>query len=251
MPELRTRYMTRLRAQSGELLDFISRCERGKLTADACDEVRTLAHSLCGSGTTFGFPEISGAARYLEEAIDCGPPHNPQTYMQLALKLVRACDPAIKTPDEAPWSEFEDPAPEPAEVEHPLLLVVSDDRNMVSVMNQMFGTRMDVVGTADHDEALNLVKFGNPATIIFDMNEVGSATSLEKLYAQAHKQNIVMIAIAPNRQAAAAVHAISAVPCNAYQSHCQSKPSIIPPKPRSSAGAGWCWSAMTTSSCAK
>src|SRR5690348_8296656 len=99
MPELRERYAQRLRTQSSELLDFISRCERGKLTEESCSSMRVLARSLCGTGRTFGFPEISDAARFLENAIDGGPPHNPQTYIELTLRLLRACDPAIQSTD--------------------------------------------------------------------------------------------------------------------------------------------------------
>ena len=109
MPELRSRYASRLRAQTSELLEFISDCQRGKLTAEVCDEARTLAHSLCGTGSTFGFPEISSAARYLETAIDCGPPHNAKSYVDLTLKLIRACDPAIGG-GAAPPVEAEQPA---------------------------------------------------------------------------------------------------------------------------------------------
>src|SRR5262249_19028635 len=60
-----------------------------------------------------------------------------------------------------------------------------------------------------HDEAMNLVKFGNPSTVIFDMNDAGSSVQLEQLYAQAHGQNIAMIAMTPNRQAAVLARAIS------------------------------------------
>jgi len=56
MPQLRTRYASRLRTQSTELLDFISRCERGKLSDDACSDARILAHSLCGSGFDLWLP---------------------------------------------------------------------------------------------------------------------------------------------------------------------------------------------------
>src|SRR5262249_23288882 len=128
MPELRTRYAVRLKSQSSELLDFISRCERGKLSDEACADARLLAHSLCGSGKTFGFPETSAAARSPEPATDCGPPHNPQNYIELALRLIRACDPAIQSvemPDAPPPIVVEEPTPR--DVEQPMMLCMSDN----------------------------------------------------------------------------------------------------------------------------
>jgi CheY-like chemotaxis protein/HPt (histidine-containing phosphotransfer) domain-containing protein len=210
MPELRTRYATRLRMQSNELLDFISRCERGKLTDDACGEVRMLAHSLCGSGTTFGFPEISDAARYLEDAIDCGPPHNLQTYVELALRVIRACDPVVDDGDDAQVSGAQSETPATQEIEQPLLLVVSDDQSTVSILNQMFGARVEIVATANQLEALELLKFRNPAAVIFDMRPPHFIAALEILYTQARRQNVAVIAIVPSRQSAAIAHAISA-----------------------------------------
>src|SRR5262249_43278871 len=95
LPELRARYAKRVKTQTGELLDFISRCERGRVTEEVCRDAQIVAHSLCGTGSTFGFPEISDAARYLENALDCGLPRSPQKYIELTLSLIRACDAAI------------------------------------------------------------------------------------------------------------------------------------------------------------
>jgi CheY-like chemotaxis protein len=218
MPELRTRYATRLKAQSVELLDFISRCERGKLSDDICSDARMLAHSLCGSGMTFGFPEISDAARYLETALDCGPPHNPQRYIELALRLLRACDPAMDGAD-----DFEPrTAPAPQELEQPLLLCMTDDPATVTILQQMFGARMEIVATEDQVEALDLIRFGNPAAVIFDMQPQHFMAGIESLHMQCNAQNVPLIAITANRQAAAVAHAISAGAV-----HCVVKPLSV------------------------
>lgn len=218
MPELRTRYATRLKAQSAELLDFISRCERGKLSDDVCSDVRMLAHSLCGSGMTFGFPEISDAARRLETALDSGPPHNPQTYIELALRLIRACDPAVDGADDVEPS----PGPAPQELEQPLLLCMTDDPATVTILQQMFGARMEILATADQVEALDLIRFGNPAAVIFDMQPQHFMAGIESLHMQCNAQNVPLIAITPNRQAAAVAHAISSGAV-----HCVVKPLSV------------------------
>jgi HPt (histidine-containing phosphotransfer) domain-containing protein len=41
-----------------------------RLEPDALASVRRLAHSLKGSGATYGFPEVTAAARRVEEAPD-------------------------------------------------------------------------------------------------------------------------------------------------------------------------------------
>lgn len=240
MPELRARYATRLRSQSNELLDFISRCERGKLTAEACSAMRLLAHSLCGTGRTFGFPEISEAAGYLENAIDQGPPHDPQTYIELTLRLLRACDPAVQSVDPSTSAEAEAApvAPPPAArratapqpvappivppqvfaprpvaprpVEQPLLLCMSDDETTVTTLQQMFAARMEIASTTDQVEALDLINFNSPAAVIFDMAPQHFMPGLESLYQACSQQGVPLIAVTPNRQAAAVAHAMSA-----------------------------------------
>jgi CheY-like chemotaxis protein len=210
MPELRERYAQRLRTQSSELLDFISRCERGKLTDEACGNMRILAHSLCGTGRTFGFPEISDAARYLETAIDGGPPHDPQTYIELTLRLLRACDPAIQTTAAPRIVELPIEVPPPQTVEQPLLLCMCDDETSVMILRQMFGARMEIVSTADQVEALDLIRYSNPAAVVFDMGPEHFMAGLEALHRECSDQAVPLIAITPNRQAAAVAHAMSA-----------------------------------------
>ena len=210
MPELRERYASRLRTQSSELLDFISRCERGKLTDEACGDMRILAHSLCGTGRTFGFPEISEAARFLENAIEAGPPHNPQAYIELTLRLLRACDPAVQSADLGTVADVEIDALVPRAVELPLLLCMSDDETTITTLKQMFAARMEIVSTIDQIEALDLIKFSNPAAVIFDMAPEHFMAGLEALYQECASQAVPLIAITPNRQAAAVAHAMSA-----------------------------------------
>ena len=215
MPELRERYATRLRAQSNELLDFISSCERGEVTEEACSEMRLTAHNLSGSGCTFGFPEISDAARRLEIACDAGPPHDAQTYIELSLRLLRACDRVIERADFGAATVAEMQSMAPCAVEQPLLLCMTDDDATVAILRQMFGGRMEIVSTADQIEALDLIRFSNPAAVIFDMAPEHFMAGIEALHRECSDQAVPLIAIAPSRQAAAVAHAMSggAVQC--------------------------------------
>ena len=67
---MRADYLTRLPARIAELEDAAA-----PLTGDASPEavrgavgrLHALSHKLAGSGTTFGFPEVSKAARAIED----------------------------------------------------------------------------------------------------------------------------------------------------------------------------------------
>jgi len=57
------------------------------------------------------------AARYLESAIDCGPPHNPQTYCRACATPDPACDPAIDSTEFVAQAQIEAPTPRDIEAD--------------------------------------------------------------------------------------------------------------------------------------
>src|SRR5262249_1905217 len=100
--------------------------------------------------------------------------------------------------------------PTPRDVEQPMMLCMSDNESTVTILRQMFGARLEIVATADQVEALDLIKFSNPAAVIFDMAPEHFMAGLEALHFQCRAQDVPLIAITPNRQAAAVAHAMSA-----------------------------------------
>jgi CheY-like chemotaxis protein len=104
-------------------------------------------------------------------------------------------------------------------IKQPLLLCMSDNKTTVTVLKQMVGGNMEVVATSDQVEALNLIRFGDPAAVIFDMAPAHFMAGLEALNMQCGAQNVPLIVIAPNRQAASIAHAMSSGAV-----HCVMKP---------------------------
>ena len=62
MTELRARFVTRLVAEQSSFAAAATLLNRS--------EIRRLAHGLSGSAGVFGFRQVSGAARAVEEAVD-------------------------------------------------------------------------------------------------------------------------------------------------------------------------------------
>jgi DNA-binding response OmpR family regulator len=205
-PDLRARYIDRLREQKGALTDFILQCERGSLDTELKKETQIVVHSLCGTGTTFGFPNITEAAATLEAAFDTG--ESPAVFIDLSRNLIRACEAVANDPAREPQAD-------PLERDEPMpltLFVVSTDENMGDAMARFFHRQMDVVRLPQAEAALDLFNHYVPAAVVFDMesstNAVGQA--LERLYVEASRRRIPVIALAPNRRAATIASGISA-----------------------------------------
>ena len=63
LEELVEKYKSSLAAKADQLKVLVESFQ--EVGSDAEEEIRLIAHSLYGSGSTYGFPEISEAAREL------------------------------------------------------------------------------------------------------------------------------------------------------------------------------------------
>jgi DNA-binding response OmpR family regulator len=215
LPELRVRYAKRLVAQSKELLDFVALCERGSLNQETRRGAQILVHSLCGTGTTFGFPDVTEAALFLEGMLDSGPTEWSDEFVDPSLKLVRACsdaaDEVIDADDAQNVGQDDEPEMETGRETAPTLLVIGGDEQTTATVSDVFRTQMDVVHTPSVMQALDLLKLKVPSAIIFDMafDTMAVGQALEAVYLEARKERTPVIALAPNRRAAAIAHAVS------------------------------------------
>lgn len=115
-----------------------------------------------------------------------------------------------------------DSDPSPIAIEQPLLLCMSDDETTVMVSKQIVGGRMEIVATSDQIEALDLVRVGNPAAVIFDMAPEHFMAGLEALNMQCSAQKVPLIVVTPNAGATAIAHAMSSGAV-----HCVMKPLSV------------------------
>ncbi|NTW98130.1 MAG: diguanylate cyclase, partial [Oscillochloris sp.] len=67
--ELRQSYMSQLVEKAAQMADAWRQVETGEVSVDICEELQQAAHNLAGTGSTFGFPEVSSTAHELEVAL--------------------------------------------------------------------------------------------------------------------------------------------------------------------------------------
>ena len=83
LEELQQQYLASLSDKTEELRSLLADFQQGDQLAEP--KLRTLAHSLHGSGTTFGFPQISAAARQAELAES----HRLQAQVSALIKVLQ------------------------------------------------------------------------------------------------------------------------------------------------------------------
>lgn len=66
---MRNAFLRRLNDDLFALVMHRAALSSGSTSSDTLDDIRTISHGLAGAGGTFGFPEISGLAGALEDAI--------------------------------------------------------------------------------------------------------------------------------------------------------------------------------------
>lgn len=97
MQALRKRYLVQLQERLEGLERLQSLCQAQSLSEDDRLTLRTIAHKLAGTGSTFGFPQISEAGRTLELALVEQPSASIATLMPLLTQLTHTCQEALKT----------------------------------------------------------------------------------------------------------------------------------------------------------
>jgi DNA-binding response OmpR family regulator len=113
LEELKAQYRQSLPDKITAIKLLLHELREGK--GEAADKLRMLAHSLHGSGTTFGFPEVSRAAKQVEHADD-------STLLKTLLELIRVLFDATKG------------ANIPAK---PAILIIDDDNDITYLLEAL------------------------------------------------------------------------------------------------------------------
>jgi chemotaxis protein histidine kinase CheA len=70
LPDLHAYFARRLPARLGEMAEAWDAVRAAAWSADSLRLLHRLAHSLAGTGSTFGFPDVSTTARDLEHLLE-------------------------------------------------------------------------------------------------------------------------------------------------------------------------------------
>jgi len=120
LEELKAQYQYSLAEKIRHIKALLQEMREGK--PDAIDQLRIVAHSLHGSGATFGFPEITEAARKVEHA------DNDEVLAQLAA-LIRVL--------------LEVSARGPAAPQQRKILIIEDDSDISNLLKVMISSKSE------------------------------------------------------------------------------------------------------------
>ncbi len=197
MAELRQRYVASLDGHIARLDDWRAGLGAGALDAAARTELKGVAHRLAGTGKTYGFAEISEAARRIDDRLS-EDLHRPAAELaMLCADLIDVCRAAqngqveggmaevAKVGNGGPRKGFGRKAGSspsaPAPAAKPTVLVADDDRMVRSLFIELLAGAAHVVEAADTEEALRLMRLHRPALVLLDDIMPGGITGLKLL----------------------------------------------------------------------
>ena len=207
MTELRIRYVAALTDHIARLEDWRGRMALGELLAVERAELKGVAHRLAGTGKTYGFADVSEAARLIDDRLTADIDLPDEELSALTGLLTAACRTAQtggagSAPRAAPGHEGEGatqekrPAgaarqsfgrkvgaakPVAARTLKPTVLVADDDRMVRALFSELLADDAHVVEAADSDEALRLMRLHRPALMLLDDIMPGGVTGLKLL----------------------------------------------------------------------
>lgn len=149
LDELKKQYQLSLTDKISTIKLLLQQLQAGN--PDTVEKLRHIAHTLHGSGSTFGFPDISAAARAVEQA------GNDELLKELA-QLIRALVAASLLKDESD--------------ERPAILIIDDDTDISRLLQAMVGQQCaghQVVVTASAAEATPWINMREFDLIVLDL----------------------------------------------------------------------------------
>ncbi len=173
MAQLRLKYAAQLADRRVTLQGFLSACEKESLTEELCLMARKQAHSLVGTGGTYGFADISKAGRALEMQLDNGE-RNGGTLAELTRILLTACEQANSMIVEGRGALGANGR------QKPVLLTVDDDPEIREIIAGLFSQDAEIFMAANGREGLAMIEQHRPDMVILD-NEMPELTGLQAL----------------------------------------------------------------------
>ncbi len=181
--KLRTSFMERLKTSIEAIDRFFEQAEKGPLLKDSLERAMHLAHGLAGSGTTFGFPEITSRGQKIdsflmrvlksllpEQGLD---EKDFETFEKLMIHLRTACAEGIE--NDVKVTALDQPSgvtpPSSNETKSDFcVLVVDDDGHLADFLSlKLRQKNIRVIVSLDGEKALKAIEREKPDLVILDI----------------------------------------------------------------------------------
>jgi len=168
-PELREKYLTQVVTRRTELAQFLAHFEKSQASQGDLAATRIHAHSLKGTGATYGYPDISATGRALEEAIDRNA--DQLSIASLIRGVLASCDHAVgsrkidvpRREDTVSAAIADTPI-----TAKPTVLVVDDDPAILEMLKQLLSEDARMFTAIDGNEALAIIEREKPDLVVLD-----------------------------------------------------------------------------------
>lgn len=179
--KLHSDYVARLENSIEAINNIITQKQLGPLKKDALERAVFFAHGLAGSGTTFGFPEVSADARkidtFLEKILQTMGADQAlgdtdfEVLEKMMYALQESCKKALQDKDAKKPIQSQDNTPKSADsLEEFLVLVVDDDINLGDFVSERLKQKgIRVLTARDGNAALTILTRETPDLIILDI----------------------------------------------------------------------------------
>lgn len=191
---LKKKYVTNLTEKKAQLESFVNLLQRKELPEAQREELALLAHSLSGSGATYGFPNVSERAAELEKILA-----TEQAPIEIKTSLVSMIDTIseiIITDRSGDAAAAEDgEAKTESRKTLPLVLVADDDEMIRIMLNALLKDHARIIECGTATDALRLMKTDAPDLVLLDDKMPGELNGIELLEKIQHSPKIAAIPV--------------------------------------------------------
>jgi len=204
MQKLTLRYLENLKKSVLVFKKYILLLEMHRSDLGECADLKFQAHSLAGTGSTYGFTDISAAGRALDNYL-AGDRFVNKECMKLIRTLLDACEEALASSVRSPAMATQevDQSFQQDESALPLVLIVDDDENVRNMLMDLLSRDARRLAAANTTDAISLMKKHRPNLVLLDdkMSEGESGLHmLEELEAYPEIKDIPIIMITASTQ---------------------------------------------------
>lgn len=210
LEKLRQKYRTRLKDVLHKIEELQSQLQKESPSKDLTTELKDVAHSMAGTGGTFGYPDISSSGRKLDEYIATGG-KDAEIMSDLLQELYAACIAALEIGEET-IKNFVTQKKEASSDRKPFILIVDDDSEIADFLRIHFTARgLNIEIAQDGAMAVDMLSTLTPDLIVLDimMPKMNGHQVLEFIKQNDHLKNIPVIMLTSQQENTNIIKALS------------------------------------------